>query len=80
MTGDLRDLISRKTDDSISKQAPSTKKHQLVEQISETTMVSFSPVAVALLGLASYPGVAAFAPVKSGGFGVSSSLKQVRIV
>ena len=42
-------------------------------------MVSFSPVAVALLGLASYPGVAAFAPKKAGGFGLASSLKQVRI-
>jgi hypothetical protein len=43
-------------------------------------MVSFTPVAVALLGLASYPGVAAFAPKKSGGFGLASPLKMVRIL
>jgi hypothetical protein len=41
-------------------------------------MVSFTPVAVALLGLATYPGVDAFAPKKAGGFG--SSLKMVRIL
>jgi hypothetical protein len=41
-------------------------------------MVSFSPIAVALLGLSSYHGVDAFAPKKSGAFGVASTLKMVR--
>jgi hypothetical protein len=44
------------------------------------TMVSFTPIAVALLGLASCNSVAAFAPKKSGGFAIASSLKQVRIL
>jgi hypothetical protein len=43
-------------------------------------MVSFTPIAVALLGLASYPDVAAFAPKQAGGFALASSLKMVRIL